>query len=86
MALLSAVGTGMPTTPCNASKMFLNLAETVINIEMIATSEIRISCVMPEDVGIGALQAVHEAFSLNGASKQQVKGTESPLLKKLLQT
>jgi len=43
---------------------------------MIATSEIRISCVVPEDDGVSALQAVHEAFGLNGESKHQAQGTE----------
>ena len=42
---------------------------------MIATSEIRISCVVPEDDGIGALQAVHKAFGLNGESQIKRKGT-----------
>ncbi len=76
IARVSAVGAGMPSTPGSAAKMFRALAEAGINIEMIATSEIRISCVVPEDDGIGALQAVHQAFGLNGESQHQAQGTE----------
>ena len=66
----------MPSTPGSAAKMFRALAEAGINIEMIATSEIRISCVVPEDNGIGALQAVHQAFGLNGESQHKAQGDE----------
>ena len=78
IARVSAVGAGMPSTPGSAAKMFRALAQAGINIEMIATSEVRISCVVAEDDGINALQAVHQAFGLNGESKHQAKGTESP--------
>ncbi len=76
IARVSAVGAGMPSTPGSAAKMFRALADAGINIEMIATSEIRISCVVPEDDGIGALQAVHQAFGLNGESQHQAQGSE----------
>ena len=46
---------------------------------MIATSEIRTSCVVPEAEGIKALQVIHEAFGLGGEVKHQAQGTESPL-------
>ena len=68
----------MPSTPGSAAKMFRALAEAGINIEMIATSEIRISCVVPEENGVAALRAVHQAFGLNGDQVNRAQGTESP--------
>ena len=56
--------------------MFRALADAQINIEMIATSEIRTSCVVPEGEGIRALQVIHEAFGLGGEVKHQARGTE----------
>ena len=76
IARVSAVGAGMPSTPGSAAKMFHALAEAGINIEMIATSEIRISCVVPEEDGIKALKVVHEVFGLNGKVKNKAEGTE----------
>ncbi len=64
IARISAVGAGMPSTAGTAARMFRALANKGINIAMIATSEIRISCVVPEKNGIEGLQAVHEEFSL----------------------
>jgi aspartate kinase len=46
---------------------------------MIATSEIRTSCVVAEADGVRALQAVHAAFGLGGATTIQVEGTEAPI-------
>ena len=66
----------MPSTPGSAAKMFRALAEAGINIEMIATSEIRISCVVPENDGIAALKKVHQAFGLCGERQHQVQGSE----------
>jgi len=45
---------------------------------MIANSKILISCVVPEEDGISATQAVHQSFGLNGTLKIKVKGTETP--------
>jgi len=64
IARVSAVGAGMPSTAGTAARMFRSLAEADINIEMIATSEIRISCVVAEADGVRALQAVHQCFQL----------------------
>ena len=61
---MSAVGAGMPCTAGTAARLFRALADAEINIEMIATSEIRISCVVAEADGDRALQAVHKAFGL----------------------
>jgi aspartate kinase len=59
--------------------MFRSLAEAGINIEMIATSEIRTSCVVPEADGVGALRAVHAAFGLGGDTRHQAQGSEAPV-------
>ncbi len=61
---ISAVGAGMPATPGTAARMFRALAEAKINIAMIATSEIRTSCVVAKKDGLAALQAVHNCFNL----------------------
>ena len=79
IARISAVGAGMLCTAGTAARMFRSLAEAGINIEMIATSEIRTSCVVPEADGVQALQAVHAAFGLGGAVRHQAEGTESPV-------
>ena len=76
---VSAVGAGMPCTAGTAARMFRALAEAGINIEMIATSEIRTSCVVAETDGIPALRAVHAAFGLGGAMRHQAQGTEAPV-------
>jgi aspartate kinase len=65
IAKVSAVGAGMPCTAGTAARLFRALADADINIEMIATSEIRISCVVAEVDGDRALQAIHRAFGLN---------------------
>ncbi len=78
IARVSAVGAGMPCTPGTAARLFRSLAEAGINIEMIATSEIRTSCVVPEAQGVRALQAVHAAFGLGGAVVHRAEGTEAP--------
>jgi aspartate kinase len=60
------VGSGMLNHPGVAAKMFEALANKNINISMIATSEIKVSCLVDEDQGIEALKAVHEVFELSG--------------------
>ena len=64
IARISAVGAGMPSTPGTAARIFRALANKDINIGMIATSEIRTSCVIPEVDGVKALNAVHSEFNL----------------------
>ena len=61
---VSLVGAGMKTHPGVAAKMFETLATEGINIEMISTSTIRISCVVAEDDVERAVQALHTAFEL----------------------
>ena len=79
IARVSAVGAGMPCTAGTAGRMFRALAEAGINIEMIATSEIRTSCVVPESEGVRALQVVHSAFGLGGSVVHKAEGTEAPV-------
>ena len=78
IARVSAVGAGMACTAGTAARMFRALATAGINIEMIATSEIRTSCVVAESEGIRALQAVHAAFALGGETRHRAEGTEAP--------
>ena len=61
---ISAVGAGMPATPGTAARMFRALAKAKINIAMIATSEIRTSCVVAKNDGLAALRTVHNCFGL----------------------
>jgi aspartate kinase len=72
IAKVSIVGSGMVGHPGVAAKMFSSLAANNINIQMIATSEIKVSCVVAESEGVKALQAVHSAFELGGSDRIQV--------------
>ncbi len=69
IAKVSVVGAGMLGQPGIAAKMFEALARNNINIQMISTSEIKISCVVGEDEGVKALQVIHEAFGLSGSEE-----------------
>lgn len=62
IAKLSAIGTGMMNHPGVAGRMFKALADAEINIEMISTSEIKISCVVRKQDGEKGLKAVHKEF------------------------
>ena len=64
---VSAVGAGMPATPGTAGRMFRALADAKINIAMIATSEIRTSCVVAQSDGMKALKVVHDYFHLGNS-------------------
>ena len=79
IARVSAVGAGMACTAGTAARMFRSLAAEGINIELIATSEIRTSCVVAEADGVRALQAVHAAFALGGHEQHQAEGSEAPV-------
>jgi aspartate kinase len=65
LASVSIVGSGMQNTPGYASRMFRILAEGNINIDMITTSEIRISCVVKEDQVAEAVRLLHRGFQLD---------------------
>jgi aspartate kinase len=62
---VSLVGAGMKTNPGVAAQMFEVLAAEGVNIEMISTSAIRISCVVHEDDVARAVRALHHAFDLD---------------------
>jgi aspartate kinase len=64
MAKVSIVGAGIQNAPGYASKMFAALAEAGVNIEIISTSEIRITCMIAEDQVETAVRALHKAFAL----------------------
>ncbi len=64
VAKVSIVGAGMISSPGVAAKMFHVLAENKINIDMISTSEIKVSCIVKRANAIKALQVLHDAFDL----------------------
>jgi aspartate kinase len=66
IARISIVGAGMKSNPGVAARMFEVLAENGINIEMISTSAIRISCVVALDDMERAVASLHDAFDLAG--------------------
>jgi aspartate kinase len=61
---ISIVGTGMQNTPGYAAKMFSALSKEGINIQLITTSEIRITCIIEESQVKNAVKALHKAFEL----------------------
>jgi aspartate kinase len=61
---VSIIGTGMQNTPGFAARMFTALSEQGINIQLISTSEIRITCIIAADRVKDAVQALHRAFEL----------------------
>ena len=65
IARVSLIGAGMKSHPGVAADMFDALAEAGVNIEMISTSAIRVSCVIREEQVQQAVQAVHERFRLS---------------------
>src|SRR3989338_9153853 len=65
IAKVSIVGVGMKSHTGVASKMFGALARKKINIDMISTSEIKVSCVVPGNKGKEAVRALHREFGLS---------------------
>ena len=65
LAKISAVGSGMRSAIGVAGRMFEALSKAGIPILNITTSEIRISCLVPQDRGEEALEVVHDAFGLD---------------------
>ncbi len=61
---ISIVGTGIQNTPGYAARMFEALSSKGINIQLISTSEIRITCIIREDKVKDAVNALHRAFEL----------------------
>jgi aspartate kinase len=68
MAKLSLIGAGMRSHPGVAALMFRTLADRGINLEMISTSPIKVSCVIAEDRVEEAVRALHDAFGLESAA------------------
>lgn len=64
IAKLSIVGAGMMSNPGVAAKMFESLYNEGVNINMISTSEIRVTVLINEKDGVRAMNAVHDAFNL----------------------
>jgi len=60
----SAVGSGAALELRGVTRMFGALADAGVNIEMISTSEVRITCIVAEDELEIALRALHDAFEL----------------------
>ena len=65
VAKVSVVGLGMRSHSGIAAQMFQALAKESVNIEMISTSEIKISCVIRKDQAVKAVKALHDTFHLD---------------------
>ena len=75
IAKVSIIGAGMIDRPGIASTMFKTLAENNINIRMISTSEIKISCLIDKESSQDAVKSLHEVFNLGCDTIAEVKGT-----------
>ena len=75
IAKISIVGAGMIDRPGIAAKMFKTLADNNINIKMIATSEIKISCIVDAKDAKKSVESLHTAFHLESDEIAEVKGT-----------
>jgi aspartate kinase len=71
IATVSIIGAGMKTHPGISATMFETLASEGINIEMISTSSIRLTCVVRADLVERAVVALHRAFGLEGEQGRQ---------------
>lgn len=87
VAKVSIVGIAVGSTPGVAGKMFAAVASVGANIEMITTSEVRISVIIPAERARAALRAVHDAFgldedvasaddTLSGDARHDIEGVE----------
>ncbi len=77
LAKVSIVGAGITNAPGYAARMFGALADAGVNIEAIATSEIRITCLISEDGVESALGSLHEAFELERPDDIEVASTRA---------
>jgi len=69
VAKVSIVGAGMVSNPGVAAAMFEALADAGINIQMISTSEIKVSCIIKQDEAHNAVTSIHSKFDLDGAEE-----------------
>lgn len=74
IAKISIVGAGMVDRPGIASTMFETMAKAGVNIKMISTSEIKISCLVAKDDANRSVKALHDVFELNSDEVADVKG------------
>ena len=65
LGTVSIVGTGMASAPGFAARMFRTLYENKVNIDMISTSDIRITCVVASEQVDEAVRSLHDAFDLD---------------------
>ncbi len=72
VAKVSIVGAGLHNAPGYAARMFGTLADANVNIEMISTSEVRITCMIAEEELETALRALHDAFELEQPAAVEV--------------
>ncbi|HEX2161022.1 MAG TPA: aspartate kinase, partial [Thermoleophilaceae bacterium] len=88
MAKVSIVGAGMRSHPGVAAKTFSVLGEAGVNIEMIATSPIKISCVIREEHVADAVRELHTAFDLGADAvlPEDVSGDHRPVVKSTAET
>jgi aspartate kinase len=80
---VSIVGAGMRSHPGVAAKVFNTLGENRINIEMISTSPIKISCVIAAEHVPEAVRAIHSAFDLgaDAAREEDPSGEHRPTVR-----
>ena len=69
---VSIVGTGIQSAPGYAARMFRTLSEAGVNMEMISTSEIRITCIMIDTDVEKVVRAVHAAFEMEKAEASEL--------------
>ncbi len=74
VAKVSIVGAGMINHPGTAATMFAALADAGINIHMISTSEIKVSCVIDREQANEAVRVIHERFALDAENAPVVTG------------
>ena len=79
LAKVSAVGAGMRDRPGVAARMFRTLAGIGCNVELVTTSEIKVSCLIARDRADEAVRAVHAAFGLDRAPDAAAADADEPL-------
>ncbi len=78
VAKVSIVGAGIQNAPGYAARMFGALADAGVNIEMISTSEVRITCIIAEDQVETAVRALHQAFALERPESIDAESAAQP--------
>ncbi len=73
LAKVSIIGTGMQNAPGYAARMFTVMYEQNINIQLITTSEIRITCIISEERVRDAVRALHKAFEVEFKEQQALQ-------------